>query len=188
MQDILRSLRVKNNYSQNAVAEYLDISRQMYNKYENGSAEPSLRNIRKLCRLYNVSADIFLQQLSEKQENPSVSYPSLDDDNFSAEAASPECTYGSYPGKRNGDGNNLLDEMTSLLPMLHFNEQVSLMARLADIIEKRASAYETPAIKQKKLRKIPDAAYNSYLEEEGLRKIRNTRLSSIREMLKNDEW
>ena len=42
MKELLRSLRNKNNYSQSAVAEYLEISRQMYNKYENGTAEPSL--------------------------------------------------------------------------------------------------------------------------------------------------
>lgn len=41
MQEILRSLRTENNYSQRAVANYLNISRQMYNKYENGLAEPS---------------------------------------------------------------------------------------------------------------------------------------------------
>ena len=41
MQEILRSLRTENNYSQSAVANYLNISRQMYNKYENGLAEPS---------------------------------------------------------------------------------------------------------------------------------------------------
>ncbi|MCR4899486.1 MAG: helix-turn-helix transcriptional regulator, partial [Treponema sp.] len=40
MKDILRSLRIENNYSQSAVASYLDISRQMYNKYEMGNAEP----------------------------------------------------------------------------------------------------------------------------------------------------
>ena len=48
MKELLRSLRNQNNYSQSAVAEYLEISRQMYNKYESGMAEPSLKNIKKL--------------------------------------------------------------------------------------------------------------------------------------------
>lgn len=61
MQEILRSLRTENNYSQSAVAAYLDISRQMYNKYESGTAEPSLKNIKKLCALYKVSADVFFE-------------------------------------------------------------------------------------------------------------------------------
>ena len=44
MKEILRSLRNKNNYSQSAVAEYLEISRQMYNKYESGTAERRTSN------------------------------------------------------------------------------------------------------------------------------------------------
>ena len=69
MQEILRSLRTENNYSQSAVADYLNISRQMYNKYENGLTEPSLKNIKKLCELYNVSADANVTVVSNNRQH-----------------------------------------------------------------------------------------------------------------------
>ena len=63
MQEILRSLRTENNYSQSAGANYLNISRQMYNKYDNGLAEPSalIERLSKLSTvlLYEVYEEIF---------------------------------------------------------------------------------------------------------------------------------
>lgn len=73
MKEILRSLRTAHNYSQSAVASYLNISRQMYNKYENGSAEPSLKNIKKLCDLYKIPADVFLRSELDIEEKFSKS-------------------------------------------------------------------------------------------------------------------
>ena len=92
MKEILRSLRIKNNYSQIAVAEYLEISRQMYNKYENGTAEPSLKNIKKLCELYKVSADVLLENIQKNDNKISYSYSS---ESSNMSVASPSVSYGS---------------------------------------------------------------------------------------------
>ena len=170
MKEILRTLRNENNYSQSAVASYLEISRQMYNKYENGTAEPSLKNIKKLCELYKVSADVFFQ-------NESVS---------GFYVASPAAHYG--PSSQHANQNNLLAELIKLLPLLQLSEQISLMSKLARIIENQTSIRNNPAIKTKKIKKIPDTNYNNYLNSSEAKKIRNTSLASIREMLKNDEW
>ena len=183
MKDILRTLRNKNNYSQSAVASYLEISRQMYNKYENGTAEPSLKNIKKLCELYKVSADVFFQNKLEKKSEP-YSYES---ENLSSTfVASPATHYGS--ASENANKNNLLAELIKLLPLLQLCEQISLMAKLATIIENQTCIQNNPAIKTKKIKKIPDANYNDYLNSAEAKKIRNASLATIREMLKNDEW
>ena len=76
MKELLRSLRNKNNYSQSAVAEYLEISRQMYNKYENGTAEPSLKNIKKICldpenERVSGTNDLFIHQFRDARPQSS---------------------------------------------------------------------------------------------------------------------
>ena len=183
MKEILRALRNENNYSQSAVATYLEISRQMYNKYENGIAEPSLKNIKKLCVLYNVSADVFFQNKFEKKSE----LYSYESENLSGMCvASPAPHYG--PSSSHANKNNLLAELIKLLPLLQLSEQISLMSRLAKIIENQTSVQNNPVIKTKKIKKIPDANYNNYLNSKEAKKIRNASLASIREMLKNDEW
>ena len=184
MKEILRSLRNKNNYSQSAVAEYLEISRQMYNKYESGTAEPSLKNIKKLCDLYRVSADLFLGTARKEDEKVCFSYNS--ESSVCMNVASPAVPYGHSSEKSNS--KNLLAELIKLIPLLKLNEQISLMSRLAAIIEKQTCVLETPVFKTKKIKKIPDAAYNQYLESEELRRFRESSLAAIREILKNDEW
>ena len=184
MKDLLRSLRSKNNYSQSAVAEYLEISRQMYNKYENGTAEPSLKNIKKLCELYKVSADLFLDNLKKNDDMGEYSYGSESSTYMSL--ALPAVPYGKSKEKINS--KTLLAELIRLLPLLQFNEQISLMSRLASIIEKETCTPEKTLLKTKKIKKIPDALYNSYLNTSELQKIRTASLANIREILKNDEW
>lgn len=181
MKELLRSLRNQNNYSQSAVADYLDISRQMYNKYETGTAEPSLRNIKKLCELYKVSADLFIS--NTQKDNSRVFYSEA---SSCMSLASPAVPYGKSTEKSNS--KNLLAELIRLLPLLQLSEQISLMSRLATIIEKQTCKPETPAIKTKKMKKIPDAAYNQYLNRTESQKIRQSTLAAIREILKNDEW
>ena len=183
MKEILRTLRNEKNYSQSAVASYLEISRQMYNKYENGTAEPSLKNIKKLCELYKVSADVFFQNEDQKEIKQ---YYHVPENLSSLYVNSPAAHYG--PSSPNANKNNLLSELIKLLPLLQLGEQISLMSRLARIIENQTCVQSNPEIKTKKIKKIPDANYNNYLNSPELKKIRNASLASIREMLKNDEW
>ncbi len=166
MKKILRSLRIKNNYSQNALASFLEISRQMYSKYENGSAEPSVKNIKKLCALYKVSADVFLQT----NDNDPVS--------------SPAPTF----SESKTENNKLFNELIKALPLLQLKEQISLMTRLANIIEKETCSSSQFSIQTKKIKKIPDAEYNNCFNSTELMNIRKASLATIREILKDDEW
>ena len=55
----LRALRRRENISQEAVAQFLGISRTAYNKYENGIIKP-VRKICELAELFHVSTDYLL--------------------------------------------------------------------------------------------------------------------------------
>ena len=56
----LRGLREDNDLTQVQVAQVLGTSQTMYARYERGANELPIRHLITLCRLYNVSADYFL--------------------------------------------------------------------------------------------------------------------------------
>ena len=56
----IRGLREDNDLTQAQVAEILGTSQTMYARYERGANEMPIRHLISLCRLYNVSADYFL--------------------------------------------------------------------------------------------------------------------------------
>lgn len=58
--EILRALREDKDLTQQAVADYLNIGRTMYRRYETGVTELPVRHLKALCLLYNVSADYVL--------------------------------------------------------------------------------------------------------------------------------
>ena len=59
--DRLRKLRNEKDMSQEAVANYIGISRTAYNKYERGVIRP-VRKLQELSQLFGVSTDYILGQ------------------------------------------------------------------------------------------------------------------------------
>ena len=72
MKETLRILREKNSLSQSSVAEYLNISRQMYLKYESGETEPPVKVIVLLSKLYKVSYGTIIDNKFATQESQSI--------------------------------------------------------------------------------------------------------------------
>lgn len=68
LNEILRSYRKENNYTQQRIADYLGIDRSTYAKYES-SRKPELDVIIKLAALYNISVDEFLGDYQNKTLN-----------------------------------------------------------------------------------------------------------------------
>ena len=56
----LKELRRENHLTQKQLADLLDKSRTGIANWEQGLAEPSLTDIRKLCKIFDVSAEILL--------------------------------------------------------------------------------------------------------------------------------
>ncbi len=65
----LKKARKKKGLSQEKVAELINTSRSNISKYENEVLEPNLETIKKLCELYNISADELLEINNNKTEN-----------------------------------------------------------------------------------------------------------------------
>ena len=60
LQEKIRGLREDNDMTQAQVAAFLGTSQTMYARYERGANELPIRHLVNLCRLYNLSADYFL--------------------------------------------------------------------------------------------------------------------------------
>lgn len=58
--ELLKELRIKNNYKQEYIAKYLGTTQQNYSNYELGLREIPLHHIVKLSHLYQVSTDYLL--------------------------------------------------------------------------------------------------------------------------------
>ncbi len=70
----LRNLRERKSMSQEAVADFLGISRTAYNKYESGVIKP-VRKLEQLSLLFGVSTDYILgrtEELLPSQKEPEV--------------------------------------------------------------------------------------------------------------------
>lgn len=69
----LRALREENKMSQQAVADFLGITRTAYNKYESGVIKP-VRKLNELAVLFGVTADYILGR-DEKLDAEDVTNP-----------------------------------------------------------------------------------------------------------------
>lgn len=56
----LRQLRIEHNLSQTDVANKLGLTRNAIGNYETGIREPSLEILKKMCDLFDVSADYLI--------------------------------------------------------------------------------------------------------------------------------
>lgn len=62
----IKYYRKLSKLTQKQVAEYLCITQQAYSYYENGTREPNFDILRKLCVLFNCTADELLEIETEK--------------------------------------------------------------------------------------------------------------------------
>ena len=62
--ETLKDYRIKCNMTQEFVAEALGVSRQAVSKWENGTSDPSSANLLALAKLYEVSAEELLKNVT----------------------------------------------------------------------------------------------------------------------------
>ena len=62
----LKSLRKKNQYTQEEIAEKINVSRQSVAKWENGESNPDIESCIKLANLYNVKLDDVVNHSEEE--------------------------------------------------------------------------------------------------------------------------
>ena len=135
MKETLKALREKNNYSQATVAKYLGISRQMYIKYESGEAEPPVKVIVALSKLYKVDyAQIIDNAAGSHIAKENIYDKSKISGNFCV--ASPSVAYGSSSPVVM---NNNFELIKTIIPKLNIFEQLQILSLLASSIEKNGA-------------------------------------------------
>lgn len=133
MKETLLYLRELNHYSQSYIAKYLNISRQMYSKYENGEVDAGVKSVIALCKLYNVPYDVILEnKLSNKE---SVTYKIKEDFNCDLSFASPAPAYSASDLKKKSNTGYYYNQILSLLPHLVYSEELDLLSKLAKKVE-----------------------------------------------------
>lgn len=67
LKENLKKLRKEHFLTQNQIAQKLNMSRTGYASWEQGLAEPNLADIKKLCVIFDITADELLEIETEKQ-------------------------------------------------------------------------------------------------------------------------
>lgn len=65
----LKELRTKKNYSQESLAELLNVSRQAITKWENGNGMPDIENLKAIAQLFGVTVDSLVHDEIELNES-----------------------------------------------------------------------------------------------------------------------
>ena len=66
--EMLKDYRMQCNMTQEFVAEAIGVSRQAVSKWETGSSDPSTANLLALAKLYGVSAEKLLKNISAEEQ------------------------------------------------------------------------------------------------------------------------
>ena len=61
--DKIVRLRKKNGWSQEELAQKMNVSRQAVSKWENGTSDPSTSNLIALAKLFKISAEDLLREV-----------------------------------------------------------------------------------------------------------------------------
>lgn len=161
MKETLKALREKNNYSQATVAKYLGISRQMYIKYESGEAEPPVKVIVALSKLYKVD----YAQIIDNAAGSHIAKENIyDNSKISGNlcVSSPSVAYGcSSPVVM----NNNFELIKTIIPKLNIFEQLQILSLLASSIEKNG-ANEILNLQSNKLTPKEKSKLNNLSEKE----------------------
>ena len=160
MKETIKTLREKNNYSQATVAKYLNISRQMYIKYENGEAEPPVKVVVSLSKLYKVDYDHIIDNLdkdvNKKNKNDTASCNAnqnlydISEKPDNLFVASPTVAYGS---SKSDVANNNFELIKTIIPKLNIFEQLQILSLLASSIGKNGANEISNSVKKWSLKK-----------------------------------
>lgn len=119
----LKRLREERGFSQDEVAQFIGVSRQMYNKYENSEVDPSLNSVKLLSKIFNVSYETLL--------NDEVTYNNVKNNDLVV--ASSSSSYGSM-------NINYFTKIVNMLPKLLYLEKTKLLNLVAQSMAKDVEA------------------------------------------------
>ena len=165
MNETLRTLREQNNYSQAAVASYLDISRQMYIKYENGDAIPPVKIVTALSNFYRVPYDVILEDKLNSEEDKSSTAPGIYDNSRETvlEVHDPAATYGTA----SSSPSYYLKSILEMLPKLVYKEQLKVLEKLSGMVQKATEEKLKPNKQMQNYEKLTKYSDSLHLKSDG---------------------
>ncbi len=169
MNETLKALREQNNYSQAAVASYLDVSRQMYIKYENGEAVPPVKVVKQLSNFYRVPYEVILEDKlnhkfqSERDESKNLYDKEISDDEAESEVNDSCLAYGAAEDV----SSYYLKSILEMLPKLVYREQLKLLERLSGLVQKATEEKLKPNKQIQSYIKLSKYADKLHLKSDG---------------------
>ena len=167
MNKTIQNLRIQNNYSQVAVASFLGISRQMYIKYENGSAIPPVKIVVELAGFYRVPYDFIIDDKfnpEKEQKQAEVTYqiqePAPLELHDSGSAYNPSIFV-------NKSDSLYLKAIFDMLPKLVYREQLKLLEKLSALIQQATEERLKPDKKMQAYQALEDFANSLQLKSNG---------------------
>jgi len=180
MKDTLKYLRMQNDFSQNKVADYLGISRQMYIKYEAGETEPTVKCVRELSKLYKVSYDVLIDD-KYKEEVGKLSkeetYENKSESAMEVHSSAPAYTASNV----NADALNFR-QAWGLLFKLNSEDLIRLATRALKLVEekKRKPVEETPEMSMEEKMRLFNK-FNGFIKDVKIEDWKSAKMEYLKE-------
>ncbi|MBQ0166343.1 MAG: helix-turn-helix transcriptional regulator [Treponema sp.] len=177
MDKILKQLREMNNYSQNSIATFLNISRQMYIKYEQGEVDPPVKVIRELAHFYRVPYEYIIDgtigdAVCEKSM-PSAEGAIHREMTYPDETAEPLLEVADPAGQPVlTEQASYLGYIMDMLPKLIYTEKLELMEKLCELLKGETGRKERINRKRQAFQKIIDLSDELHICSDGTKMTR----------------
>lgn len=172
MNETLRKLREQNNYSQNSIATFLDISRQMYIKYEQGTIEPPVKIVRNLAKFYKVPYDFIIDdKLSIEPESTNSTVSTQNVATTYSYSKTQEVLSVAEPAPAYGAAtvttSSYLQSILGMLPKLLYSEQLQLLSKLCDLVKTGTEEKKEPSKKMQAYQRLLALNEELHLKSDG---------------------
>jgi len=159
MYKALKNLREQNNYSQNSIATFLGISRQMYIKYEQGEVEPPVKVITQLAKFYRVPYEYILDdKIGDIPVTTESEHEYKIPDGTESDVASTSPAYGV---------NSYLQSVLNMLPKLIYSEQLQVLSKLCEMVKTETEEKKEPSKKMQAYQRLLALNEELHLSSEG---------------------
>ncbi len=163
---MIKYLREQNNYSQNSIATFLGISRQMYIKYENGDVEPPLKVVVELAKFYRVPYEVIIDgKISLESDKRKDSYSSKAEDG-ALSLGEPVPEYSAEHDAKS-TASYYFTAIMEMLPKLVYTEQLKLLSKISTMVQKETEEKIIPNKKMQAFQRILALNEELHLKSDG---------------------
>lgn len=173
MNETLKKLREQNNYSQNSIATFLGISRQIYIKYEQGTVEPPVKVVKDLANFYRVPYEYIIDdKLAHGYEaalNDRTSYTETSETevSYSCKESKPLAVASGTPVYTSSIPSDYLSSVLAMLPKLIYAEQLQVLSKLCEMVKTQTDTKKEPSKKMQAFQKILALNEELHLKSDG---------------------